>query len=93
MLLAAGLPHEAARQQGQTGPVPELLRAGTPAGRWVIAATVLGSGIAFLDGSVVNVALPTIGRDLDTDLAGLPDADPKAMLSKLQTEGDAVLQK
>ncbi len=49
----------------------EPLRTGTAAGRWVIAATVLGSGIAFLDGSVVNVALPTIGRDLDTDLAGL----------------------
>lgn len=47
------------------------LRAGTPAGRWVIAATVLGSGIAFLDGTVVNVALPTIGRDLGTDLEGL----------------------
>src|SRR4029078_3410181 len=35
------------------------------------AATVLGSGIAFLDGTVVNVALPTIGRDLGTDMAGL----------------------
>ncbi len=44
---------------------------GTAAGRWVIAAAVLGSGVAFLDGSVVNAALPTIGRDLDTDLAGL----------------------
>ena len=47
------------------------LRAGTTAGRWVVATTVLGSGIAFLDGTVVNVALPTIGRDLGTDLAGL----------------------
>ena len=55
----------------QTGRMAEPLRTGTTAGRWVIAATVLGSGIAFLDGSVVNVALPTIGRDLDTDLAGL----------------------
>jgi EmrB/QacA subfamily drug resistance transporter len=33
-------------------------------GRGVVAAAVLGSGIAFLDGSVVNVALPAIGRDL-----------------------------
>jgi EmrB/QacA subfamily drug resistance transporter len=32
---------------------------------------VLGSGIAFLDGTVVNVALPAIGRDLNTDVAGL----------------------
>ena len=47
------------------------IRFGTPAGRWVIAATVLGSGIAFLDGTIVNVALPAIGRALKTDLAGL----------------------
>lgn len=33
-------------------------------GRWLILATALGSGMAFLDGSVVNVALPAIGRDL-----------------------------
>lgn len=33
-------------------------------GRWVLAIAVLGSGIAFLDGTVVNVALPDIGRDL-----------------------------
>jgi len=48
-----------------------VLRFGTPVARWVIAATVLGSGVAFLDGSVVNVALPSIGRDLHTDVAGL----------------------
>ncbi|HZA85544.1 MAG TPA: MFS transporter, partial [Acidimicrobiales bacterium] len=40
-------------------------------GRWVLAATVAGSGIAFLDSTVVNVALPQIGEDLDTDVAGL----------------------
>jgi hypothetical protein len=32
--------------------------------RWLIAAAVLGSGIALLDGTVVNVALPAIGREL-----------------------------
>jgi EmrB/QacA subfamily drug resistance transporter len=32
---------------------------------------VLGSGIAFLDSTVVNVALPTIGRDLEAGLGGL----------------------
>lgn len=37
----------------------------------MLAATVLGSGMAFLDGTVVNVALPAIARDLDTGLAGL----------------------
>ena len=35
------------------------------AGRWVLAVAVLGSGMVFLDGTVVNVALPTIGRDLN----------------------------
>ena len=32
-------------------------------GRWIVAVTVLGSGIVFLDSSVVNVALPAVGRD------------------------------
>src|SRR4051812_35479592 len=44
---------------------------GTGAGRAVIAAAALGSGIAFLDGTVVNVALRTIGKDLDASLAQL----------------------
>lgn len=30
----------------------------------VLAATILASSLAFIDGSVVNVALPAIGRDL-----------------------------
>jgi len=40
-------------------------------GRIILLATVLGSGMAFLDGTVINVALPTIGEDLGADLAGL----------------------
>lgn len=44
---------------------------GTPAARWVLLATVGGSGLAFLDASAVNVALPAIGEDLDADIAGL----------------------
>ena len=32
--------------------------------RWILMAAVLGSGIVFLDSTVVNVALPRIGRDL-----------------------------
>jgi EmrB/QacA subfamily drug resistance transporter len=47
------------------------VRFGTASGRWVILATVLGSGIAFLDGTVVNVALPTIGRDLHAGIREL----------------------
>ena len=40
------------------------IRFGTPVARWVIAATVLGSGIAFLDGTIVNVALPSLSLEL-----------------------------
>ena len=47
------------------------VRYGTAAGRWVIAAAVLGSGVAFLDATVVNVALPAIGRDLHAGFSGL----------------------
>ncbi|KJY19439.1 major facilitator transporter [Streptomyces sp. WM6373] len=40
-------------------------------GRWILLATVLGSTMAMLDSTVVNVALPRIGEDLDADLAVL----------------------
>ena len=39
------------------------------AARWTLIATILGSSIAFIDGTVVNVALPAIQRDLGGGLA------------------------
>jgi EmrB/QacA subfamily drug resistance transporter len=39
--------------------------------RWILAAAVFGSGAAFLEGTVVNVALPAIGRDFDLGMDGL----------------------
>jgi len=47
------------------------LRMGTAKGRWVVAAAVLGSGVAFLDGTVVNAALPAITDDLHANLGDL----------------------
>ncbi len=44
---------------------------GTPRGRGVIAAATLGSGMTLLDGTVVNVALRTLGDDLDASLSQL----------------------
>lgn len=38
---------------------------------WTLVAMILASGIAFLDGSVVNVALPAIDRSLGAGLSGL----------------------
>jgi EmrB/QacA subfamily drug resistance transporter len=55
-----------------TGAAPSAsVRLGTPTGRWVIAAAVLGTGVAFLDSTVVNAALPAIGRDLHGNLADM----------------------
>ena len=44
--------------------VSEPLQYGTARGRAVLLATILGSGMTMLDGTVVSVALPAIGRDL-----------------------------
>lgn len=40
-------------------------------GRWILGATVLGSGLALLDSTVVNVALPFLGKELNAGMAGL----------------------
>jgi MFS family permease len=44
------------------------VRLSTAKGRWIVLACVLGSGI---DSTVVNIALPDIGRDLHADFATL----------------------
>jgi len=56
----------AARAAGPPG-----LRYASRVGRWVLAATVLGSGIAALDATVVGIALPAIGRDFHVGEASL----------------------
>src|SRR5262245_1902500 len=38
-------------------------------GRWVLAATILGSSLAFIDATVVNVALPALQTSLNATLA------------------------
>ena len=57
---------------GQSSAGPTLpLRYSEPAGRWVLAATVLGSSLAFLDSTAVNIALPAIDGDLSAGARGL----------------------
>jgi EmrB/QacA subfamily drug resistance transporter len=48
-----------------------LVRYGSPAGRRVLLAAVLGSALAFVDVTVVNLALPRIGLELGASAAGL----------------------
>lgn len=43
----------------------------TTAARWILAASILGSGMVFLDSTVVTVALPRIGRELPTIFLGV----------------------
>src|SRR5204862_7905048 len=38
------------------------------AGRWVLAATILASSMAFIDGTVVNVALPALQANLNATI-------------------------
>src|SRR5579862_8359767 len=40
-------------------------------GSWILAATILGSSMAFIDGTVVNVALPALQAALNTTLANM----------------------
>ncbi|GAB3970603.1 MFS transporter [Actinoallomurus acanthiterrae] len=47
------------------------LRLSEARGRWVLAGTVLGSSLAMLDATIVNVALPRIGKEFGASLAGL----------------------
>ena len=50
---------------------PEQIRYGSTRGWWVLAATIGGSSIAFLDSTVVNVALPVLGTELGANVSGL----------------------
>ncbi|TDC98881.1 DHA2 family efflux MFS transporter permease subunit [Nonomuraea deserti] len=51
--------------------IPAPVRLGTPAGRWTLVITAVGSGLVLLEATVVNVALPALERNLDASLAGL----------------------
>jgi len=62
--------------KGRTGPCDDAVIASTPADKpcaertknFVLAATIIGSGMAFIDSAVVGVALPVIGTDLGASL-------------------------
>ncbi|MEQ1354634.1 MAG: MFS transporter, partial [Candidatus Acidiferrum sp.] len=53
---------EAAIRSGRSG------NAQTTRGVWVLVATILGSSLAFIDGTVVNVALPAMQHDLGASI-------------------------
>lgn len=55
--------------EGVIRSAPEMQACSRHVGIWVLVATILGSSMAFIDGSVVNVALPAIQQDLNATAA------------------------
>ena len=66
-------------------PKPRPATSISSSGRWILAAAVLGSGIVFLDSTVVNVALPRIGRDLPRAFLGMLEGQSYVYNSYLLT--------
>ena len=55
---------------GNEGGGPGSVQLASAAGRWVLAVAVMGEAMVLLEATVVNVALPAIGRDLGVGVAG-----------------------
>src|SRR5262249_27053312 len=49
---------------------PDAADCGKATGRWALTAAILGSSITFIDGTVVNVALPALQTELGASVAG-----------------------
>lgn len=47
------------------------VRLSEPAGRWLLLVTAVGSGLVLLESTVVNIALPALGTDLDASMSEL----------------------
>src|SRR5206468_4368253 len=60
----AAAPCDAAVIRAAPCPAPSPSRASP----WILAATIIASSMAFIDGTVVNVALPALQRELAADL-------------------------
>ncbi len=55
--------------EGVIQSAPECVSVAKNIGPWVLVATILGSSMAFIDGTVVNVALPVLQTDLHATAA------------------------
>src|SRR5260370_29277837 len=51
--------------EGVISATPTTAPCGKARGRWILAATILGSSMVFIDGTVVNVALPALQANLN----------------------------
>ena len=55
--------------EGVIQAAPDTAPATSTVGRWVLATTILGSSLNFIDGTVVNVALPVMQTELNATVA------------------------
>jgi EmrB/QacA subfamily drug resistance transporter len=55
--------------EGVIHAAPNTVPCSKEVGRWVLVATILGSSMAMIDGTAVNVALPALQRDLSATVA------------------------
>jgi EmrB/QacA subfamily drug resistance transporter len=55
--------------EGVVQAAPDKTPCSRKAGRWVLAAAIIGSGMTFIDGTVVNVALPVLQEKLNATVA------------------------
>jgi len=53
------------------GAAPDTPGCATHAKRWVLIATILGSGVAFLEGTIINIALPAIQATFGASVASM----------------------
>ncbi|MGK2851348.1 MAG: MFS transporter [Candidatus Limnocylindrales bacterium] len=53
--------------------------------RWTLLAAIIGSGIVFLDGTIVNVALPRIGQELPATVVGVFEGQTYVAIGYLAT--------
>jgi EmrB/QacA subfamily drug resistance transporter len=70
-VIACAVTREEAYEDRMADRLSDDAAAGHRLKRWTLVAMILCSGIIFLQSTVVNVALPSLGRDLDSGLSGL----------------------
>ncbi|HLJ81771.1 MAG TPA: MFS transporter, partial [Ktedonobacterales bacterium] len=56
-------------ERGILHAAPDVMCCTPNTGRWVLAATILGSSMVFIDGTAVNVALPVLQQELHATVA------------------------
>ena len=66
-----GIPFEPPQTEGEVRTRLEAARGPAGLGRWVLAATIIGSSMSFIDGTAITVVLPVLQTELKATVAGV----------------------